>query len=168
MTFVSWFPNLMPTYTIFENLSLHLVLIGNLDNDTRIFHKNFHYIGLFYFVEVNFKTTFYVGKHISNKVVIPSDHRQRMSCPAKGNPLFTSSCTAIKYISEVFGILYTRYFVTYFAKRLCKNRSAQFQCIKTEVDMIKCCFHCLPIPEKPPSLYSDTSPPAETMLFPEK
>ena len=138
VAFVSRFTQLYIAYAcIFQNL-LHfiLMLVADLDNDTRIFSKqNLNDILFFHLVEADFHTAFYIREAHFEQCSDQTTGRDIVSC--KNQSFVDKFLYGKESITEIFGILYARYFVTNFTQRLCKSRTTQFQFIEAEVNMIK-------------------------------
>ena len=114
MTFVRRFTQLDEAYAgIFEDfLHFVFVLVADLDNDTRVFRKqNLHDIRFLHLVKFDFQATFYVGKaHFKQR----SDQTTCRNVVSGKNQSFVHQLLYCQEsVAEVFGILYTRHFVTY-------------------------------------------------------
>ena len=139
VTFVSRFTQFHETYTcIFQNL-LHfiLMLVADLDNDTRIFCKqNLNDILFLHIVKADFHTAFYVRETHFEQCGNQTTGRYIVSC--KDQSFVDKFLYGKECIAEIFSVLYARYIIAYLTQRLGESRTTQFQFVEAEVDMIKC------------------------------
>ena len=109
------------TYTrIFQNLlNFRFVFVGYLNDNTRIFRKqNLHDVVTLNLIEVDFHTTFSIGKAHFQK---GSDHTSgRNIMSGKNQFLVYQFLNSEEGVTEVFRILYSRNIITYFVQGLSK------------------------------------------------
>ena len=138
MAFVGRLANLHEAHAgVFEYL-LHfvLVLVGHLDDDTRVFGKEYlDEVVFLNLVEADFHTSLHVREA----------HLEQGGDETAGRDVVSGQDEALVHqllngqegVAEVFGVLHGRHVVAHLAQRLGEGRTAQLQVVEAEVDVVE-------------------------------
>ena len=122
---------------IFEDfLHFRSVLVGYLDDDTRIFgEEGLHDVVFLQLVEIDLHTAFRVGKaHFEQG---RDETTGRNVVTGQEETLMDQFLNSEERIAEIFRILDGRYVAAYLIQGLCEGRTAQLQGVEREVDVVE-------------------------------
>ena len=135
MTFGSRLGNFRKAHSGFLHQFFKRFLLFYLKDNPRILGKeNLHHIRFVDLIQIHLQTTFHIGKthlkqgrnHTTGRNIVTSQNQA----------LFDSVLHGIESIAEIFRIHHGRHLVTHSVQGLCQGRTAQFQLIEREIDII--------------------------------